>query len=601
MAAVSNTDRPIYTDEKMHAPSPTNSSDDDVKKGAHIETMHTNERVPGHPAYYEKDGLRTYGDDEDHDHEPPMTFKRMMSLIAMAFLWTGSQIPVYILGGVPPYIYRDIGGADRWTWFVLGNLLSLAAVCPFVGSLSDLMGRRYVALIGATLIVIGMIVCSTAHSMNIFISGMVLAGVGAGINELTALAVTSELAPTAKRGKYVAVLIFTIVPFCPSVLWAQLIASHSSWRYCGLLCAVWAFVGLVMTATFYFPPPRVNSLGLSRREIVGQIDFVGGFLSVVGMILLMCGLQWGGYQYSWKTAHVLVPLILGFVFLVAFVVWEAKFAKYPMFPSRIKQAPRTMVLTLIITFISGANFFSVLLFWPTQSFNVYGQDPVQVGIRGIPIGFSILAGACIVLWLLSVFRGHNKSLMIISSILMTAGTGSLAVARVDNLYQIWGLLVLAGLGIGGIVVPASIITTIICPDDLIATIAALTLAIRAIGGSIGYCTYYNVFVNKFVPNAEYYIGGAMELELNITNITYITEAITLTGASLLAELKLIPGIAGNETAYEIVVGAGQIAFAESYKYVYLASIAFGACSIVAACFLGDIHQFMDDHVAVVMH
>ena len=34
----------------------------------------------------------------------------------------------------------------------------------------------------------------------------------------------------------------------------------------------------------------------------------------------------------------------------------------------------------------------------------------------------------------------------------------------DSLYRAWGLLVLAGLGIGGIVVPASIITTIICPD-----------------------------------------------------------------------------------------------------------------------------------------
>jgi hypothetical protein len=98
-----------------------------------------------------------------------------------------------------------------------------------------------------------------------------------------------------------------------------------------------------------------------------------------------------------------------------------------------------------------------LMFWPTQAFNVYGHDPVGVGIRGIPVGFSILAGACIVLWLLSLLRGHNKELLIASSILMTAGCGSLAVGRVDNLYQLWGLLVLAGLGIGGIVVPASII------------------------------------------------------------------------------------------------------------------------------------------------
>ena len=108
--------------------------------------------------------------------------------------------------------------------------------------------------------------------------------------------------------------------------------------------------------------------------------------------------------------------------LIAFGIWEVKGAKYPMFPSRLKKDPRILVLTLIITFISGANFFSVLLFWPTQAFNVYGHDPVGVGIRGLPIGFSILAGACIVLALLSIFRGHNRELLVVSSVLMTAGT-----------------------------------------------------------------------------------------------------------------------------------------------------------------------------------
>ena len=48
--------------------------------------------------------------------------------------------------------------------------------------------------------------------------------------------------------------------------------------------------------------------------------------------------------------------------------------------------------------------------------------------------------------------------MIVSSILMTAGCGALAVARRDNLATVWGLLIVAGLGIGGIVVPASIIS-----------------------------------------------------------------------------------------------------------------------------------------------
>jgi MFS family permease len=92
-----------------------------------------------------------------------------MSLAAMSFLFTGSQIPVYLYGGVPPYIYGDIGGLDRWTWFIIAHLLSLAAICPFVGSLSDLLGRRYVALLGGTLLITGNIICAKAGIMNTFI------------------------------------------------------------------------------------------------------------------------------------------------------------------------------------------------------------------------------------------------------------------------------------------------------------------------------------------------------------------------------------------------------------------------------------------------
>ena len=181
------------------------------------------------------------------------------------------------------------------------------------------------------------------------------------------------------------------------------------------------------------------------------------------------------------------------------------------------------------------------------------------------------------------------------------GTAALAALDRENLHIVWGLLILGGLGIGGIVVPASIITTIICPDDLIATVSALTLSIRVIGGAIGYCAYFNVFVAKFTKNAIYYIGGTMVTKLNITNPEYIKSAIEITGLSLIDELHHIPGIAGNQTAYEMVVYAGQVAYAESYKWVYLASIGAGVVSIFAACFLGDINKYMDDHVAVIIH
>lgn len=313
----------------------------------------------------------------------------------------------------------------------------------------------------------------------------------------------------------------------------------------------------------------------------------------------VAGMQWGGYQYPWTSVHVLLPMLLGAALLVAFVAWEAWFAEFPMFPRRINQSPRVMVLTLVITFISGANFISLIAFWPTQAFNVYGHDPVQVGVRAIPIGIALMAGAVAGLFLLSIWRGGNRALMVASSAMMTAGCGAMAIGRVDNMYQLWGILVLAGLGIGGIVVPASIITMIVCPDDLIATVAALTLSIRVIGGSIGYSIYYNVFINKFVPYATEYIGGAL-VRGGITSPEVIVEVIQLTGDALPDQIKLVPGIAGNEALYDAVIYAGQVAYAASYRYVYLVSIAFGAVSTICALFLGDISAYMDDHVAVVM-
>ena len=117
----------------------------------------------------------------------------------------------------------------------------------------------------------------------------------------------------------------------------------------------------------------------------------------------------------------LVPLLLGIFLIIAFVAWEIGGAKYPMFPRRMWLNSRILVMTLIITFISGANFFAVVLFWPTQSYNVYGHDPIGVGVRGLPGGFGILIGAFVTLWLLSMLRGHNRELLIISSIMMTAG------------------------------------------------------------------------------------------------------------------------------------------------------------------------------------
>lgn len=83
-------------------------------------------------------------------------------------------------------------------------------------------------------------------------------------------------------------------------------------------------------------------------------------------------------QYSWGSAHVLAPFIIGVVLIIAFFVWEMAFAPYPMVPRKLfSKTKRTMSLILVITFLSGANYFVLLLFWPTQVFNLYGESNID--------------------------------------------------------------------------------------------------------------------------------------------------------------------------------------------------------------------------------
>lgn len=127
---------------------------------------------------------------------------------------------------------------------------------------------------------------------------MTITGVGTGINELTALAGTAELVPISRRGYYLAAMVLTILPFLPSAMFAQLISFHSCWRYIGVVTAVWAFIGLVLTVIFYTPPPRIEEGSGNKIRLLKRTDFVGGILSIAGVSAVEAGLLGGGYQVS---------------------------------------------------------------------------------------------------------------------------------------------------------------------------------------------------------------------------------------------------------------------------------------------------------------
>lgn len=86
------------------------------------------------------------------------------------------------------YMVADLGNAKASVWLPVSNTLVLAAVSPFAGYLEDLFGRRLITLVGSCFIMAGIIIVATAHSFAQGIVGMALAGGGAAVGELTALA-----------------------------------------------------------------------------------------------------------------------------------------------------------------------------------------------------------------------------------------------------------------------------------------------------------------------------------------------------------------------------------------------------------------------------
>lgn len=57
----------------------------------------------------------------------------------------------------------------------------------------------------------------------------------------------------------------------------------------------------------------------------------------------------------------------------------------------------------------------------------------------------------------------------------------------------------------------------------------------------------------------------------------------------------------TQAKYDAIVVAGRYVFSLSFPVVWYTAVGFGAASVIAALFVGDISQYMDDHVAVQLH
>ncbi|KAH6715893.1 putative major facilitator superfamily transporter [Leptodontidium sp. MPI-SDFR-AT-0119] len=522
--------------------------------------------------------------------------RQIIATVSLSILWVGSQVPLYFTGGMLSYMAADLGGValTSSSWIPVCNTLAVASVAPFSGYLTDIFGRRNITLIGSILIMVGIVVVGTAHHFGQAVAGMSIAGAGAGIGELTALGGVAELVPVKHRGLYLGGIVSFLIPFTPYVLYSQLLSTRTAqgWRWCYWISLIYNFVAFVGMVFTYFPERHIVIEKESKMETLKKIDWLGAVLSITGIALFLVALQAGGYTHPWKSAYVLAQLIIGILLIIAFIIWEWKGAKVPMVPRELFQGQQTIGVTFLLLFVAGMNFYSLINFFPLTFSAVYAPDPVQVGLKGLGYGISVTAGAAIINWALSIFKNHNRELMIACCIVMTAFGGALAVVNPTNPKTAVALGTIAGFGVGGVLVPPSTIAITVCSDRLIATTVALSLSIRVIGGSIGYTIYFNIFGEKLKKVLPTYVAGAV-VKAGLPE----SDVMGFVGTFLTDPMSIMSAPGATPAIIAAATRGSQDAYSYALKYVWYTSVAFGVVAIVAACFLGNNRKYLTDRVA----
>ena len=197
--------------------------------------------------------------------------------------------------------------------------------------------------------VIGTIVEATAHNVQTFAGGSVLYQIGYTCVILLVEVIVADI--TSLRAR----LFFSFIPALPFLIntWisgniTSAVLGHSTWEWgIGMwaiiypVCSLPLIVALSLVGRrakrngaldkYQSPYQMLGARGLAV-ELFWQLDVVGLILliAVFALVLVPCTIA-GGVTESWRTAHVIAPLVVGLCCIPLFVIWEMK-CKHPVVP-----------------------------------------------------------------------------------------------------------------------------------------------------------------------------------------------------------------------------------------------------------------------------
>ncbi|OKL60115.1 hypothetical protein UA08_04632 [Talaromyces atroroseus] len=373
-------------------------------------------------------------------------FWAILASVSVTSLLT--SLEATIVSTALPTIITELHGANKYIWVSSGYLLTMTTLQPIYGQLANVFGRRYPLIFAAAIFTLGSGICGGSNSVEMLIAGRVLQGIGAaGISVLVEI-IVCDIVPLRERGTYLGIVMgFGFLGSALGPLFGGLIVENISWR--------WVFYlnlpvgGAALVALFLFLQVKFNK-EMTIAEKLRRMDFGGSLIFVGSVVSILIALAWAGSLYAWSTVQVIVPLVLGFIGLICFLIYEA-FVSDPIMPLHLFQN-RTSLVAFVLTFLHGIATVWLLYFLPVYFQAVLQASTERSGIDLLPTIFAIVPFA-IAAGVVMGKIGRYKPIHVVGFAVMMMGFGLLTLLNENSSTAAWVLFqVVESLG-AGLVIP----------------------------------------------------------------------------------------------------------------------------------------------------
>jgi len=382
-----------------------------------------------------------------------------------------------------PSIREELGGGlSDLEWTVSAYTLTFAVLLMLGAALGDRFGRRRLFLFGLGVFTLGSAGAALAPDIGTLILSRAVQGGGAAVMMPLTLTLLTAAVPAPKRG-----MAFGIwsgvngLAVATGPLIGGTLTEHLSWQ--------WIFWVNVPVGLLLLPLARY---GLAEsRGVNPTLDVPGTALVSGGLFGLVLGLIRGNPD-GWTSGTVLTALIAGGVLLVAFVLYELKFAPAPMLPMRLFRS-RAFAAVNAASLLMFLGMFGSIFLISQYLQGIGGYSPQEAGVRmlpwtAMPLIVAPIAGAL-------SDRIGGRPIVVTGLALQAVGLAWFALSvNHDATYasQI-PILVICGIGMSLYFAPtASLVMASVRPQEQ-GIASGANNAMREVGGALGIAVLSAVF------------------------------------------------------------------------------------------------------------